>query len=156
MHQTKNLDDGYMGSGKLLKRAIDKHGLDNFVKEILHVFDNEQDMKDKEKELVVISEQTYNLCEGGKGGFGYINKILSPEQIFKRASAGGKSHLGKKRGSYSKERRMNISLGLIGRKPSMLGKHHTEETKEKMRQSYNPLSNPIGRKRGSYKKKITL
>lgn len=26
-HQTQNLDDGYLGSGKLLKRAIQKHGL---------------------------------------------------------------------------------------------------------------------------------
>ena len=33
-HQTNNLDDGYMGSGKILRRAQDKHGLDKFVKEI--------------------------------------------------------------------------------------------------------------------------
>ena len=31
-------------------------------------------MNRREKELVVVSEETYNLCEGGKGGFGYINK----------------------------------------------------------------------------------
>ena len=69
-HQTIDLNDGYMGSGKLLKRAIKKYGVENFTKEILFVFDNEQNMNDKEKELVIISEETYNLCEGGKGGFG--------------------------------------------------------------------------------------
>jgi len=31
-------------------------------------------MRNKEKELVVISEMSYNLCDGGKGGFGYINR----------------------------------------------------------------------------------
>lgn len=72
-HQTKNLDDGYLGSGKYLKRAITKYGKENFIKEILHIFDNEDDMNAKEKELVVLSEMSYNLCEGGKGGFGYIN-----------------------------------------------------------------------------------
>lgn len=74
MHKTANLDDDYMGSGKRLKHAIKKYGIENFKKEILYVFDNEEDMKDKEKELVVLNEMSYNLCEGGKGGFSYINK----------------------------------------------------------------------------------
>jgi hypothetical protein len=72
-HQTKNLKDGYFGSGKLLKRAIQKYGIENFKKEILYIFETEEEMNAKEKELVVISEETYNLCDGGKGGFGYIN-----------------------------------------------------------------------------------
>ena len=72
-HMTKDLDDGYMGSGKLIRHEIKKHGKENFKKEILHVFDNEEAMNAKEAELVVVSEETYNLCDGGKGGFGYIN-----------------------------------------------------------------------------------
>ena len=73
-HQTKNINDNYMGSGKLIKIAIQKYGIENFKKEILHIFDNEKDMKNKEKELVVLDEMSYNLCDGGKGGFGYINR----------------------------------------------------------------------------------
>ena len=72
-HQTSHLDDGYMGSGKLLKAAIKKYGIENFTKEILFVFDNEEEMNQKEKELVILSESSYNLCEGGKGGFSYVN-----------------------------------------------------------------------------------
>lgn len=73
-HQTKNLDDGYMGSGKLIRAAIKKYGIENFTKEILYIFSTEDQMNQKEKELVVISEMSYNLCEGGKGGFSYINQ----------------------------------------------------------------------------------
>ncbi len=73
-HKTKNLDDGYMGSGKLIKRAIKKHGVENFKKEILHIFETESEMNEAEKQLIVIGEGSYNLCPGGEGGFGYINE----------------------------------------------------------------------------------
>lgn len=87
MHKTDNLEDGYMGSGKLIKRAIVKYGIENFVKEILHIFDNETDMKNKEKELVVVSEETYNLLEGGHGGFTFINKNNIKRNKFTSESA---------------------------------------------------------------------
>jgi hypothetical protein len=79
-HQTKNLDDDYMGSGKILKLAIKKYGIENFKKEILHIFANEEEMNAKEKELVVISEESYNLCDGGPGGFSYINRTIDFKQ----------------------------------------------------------------------------
>lgn len=60
-HQTTNVNDGYMGSGKLIIAAIKKYGVGNFKKDILHIFDNEQDMNEAEKNLVILSEDSYNL-----------------------------------------------------------------------------------------------
>ena len=71
-HCTENENDAYLGSGKHLISAIKKYGRENFVKEILYIFDNKQDMFNKEKELVneevVNSPLSYNLKIGGSGG----------------------------------------------------------------------------------------
>ena len=76
-HQTTNLDDGYMGSGKFIKAALKKHGVENFSKEILHVFETEVEMNLKEAELVIVSDLTYNLCDGGHGGFSHVRRDRS-------------------------------------------------------------------------------
>ena len=77
-HETSDLDDGYMGSGKALLNAIRKYGIGNFSKEILHMLDSREEMDAKEAEIVtpefVLLETNYNLCPGGRGGFGYINQ----------------------------------------------------------------------------------
>lgn len=75
VHKTNNVDDSYFGSGLAIKRAIEKYGKECFTKHILHIFDNPKEAFDKEKELVVLSESSYNLKEGGCGGFDYINKL---------------------------------------------------------------------------------
>lgn len=91
IHRTKDPYDKYVGSGKLIKQAIKKHGRENFIKEVLFVFDNEDDMCNKEAELVneewVKSPTTYNAKTGGIGGFSHINDG-GPEHIA-RAKRGG-------------------------------------------------------------------
>jgi hypothetical protein len=67
-----------MGSGTLLKRAINKYGIENFKKEILFECSTEEEMNKKEEEIVdnefVSRSDTYNIKNGGEGGFDYINK----------------------------------------------------------------------------------
>jgi hypothetical protein len=79
-----------MGSGKHLKHAISKYGIENFQKEVLFVFETEHEMNKKEAELVTrefcLREDTYNLCPGGNGGWGYLND--GSESHLKRAALG--------------------------------------------------------------------
>lgn len=78
VHKTHDLDDGYMGSGKVINRSIEKYGIDNFTKTILEHFDSAEAMYAREKEVVneefLDRNDTYNLRRGGFGGFDYINK----------------------------------------------------------------------------------
>ena len=70
VHSTNNLDDGYMGSGYAIKKAIKKYGLSNFKKEITHYCNNKEEALEIERTIVnhefVNSSQTYNLTKGGK------------------------------------------------------------------------------------------
>ena len=79
VHQTKDMNDGYFGSGTNLRRAIKKYGKDKFIKEILEYFENEESMLAREKEVVnedfVKSATTYNINVGGRGSFSYINSL---------------------------------------------------------------------------------
>jgi len=79
VHKTDDMNDGYMGSGKVIKRAIEKYGIDNFEKTILETFDCEEKMFLREKEFVdeefLSRDDVYNLRRGGMGGFDHINKL---------------------------------------------------------------------------------
>lgn len=117
-HQTDNLDDGYMGSGKLIKRAIEKHGIDNFTKEYIEIFDNRIDAENLEAILVceeytldndlIINDIRYNSSANCK-------LIKQVDKIKKTAE----SHRGMKR---SDECRKNMSLAKIGKIPHNKGK----------------------------------
>lgn len=48
-HKTYNLNDGYMGSGRLLKQNQEIKGIENFTKKILHLCKNEQHMDEMER-----------------------------------------------------------------------------------------------------------
>ena len=79
LHKTDVLEDNYLGSGKLIRAAIKKHGAKNFVKEVLFVFDNEQSMIEKEIEIVTEEfcnrSDVYNIMPGGKYGSGKRNGL---------------------------------------------------------------------------------
>lgn len=70
IHSTLNENDRYMGSGTEIKEVLKKEGRKSFIKEILHIIDNKEDMLSKEKELVTKEffqrTDTYNRIEGGR------------------------------------------------------------------------------------------
>jgi hypothetical protein len=143
-HKTGDLNDGYMGSGLLIGRAINKYGIENFEKEYLHIFDSAEEIFDKETELVnesfVERSDTYNIKQGGYGGFDYINKNnirASNEALRKSAKVGHKAQtwLTKNDPEWRAAANESISKGLLacGHKPPLFtGKKHTKEAKAKI------------------------
>jgi group I intron endonuclease len=145
VHKTININDGYMGSGKVIQRAIERHGIDNFKKEILETFDNSKPMYAREKEIVtdefLLREETYNLRQGGFGGFDYINKSGIPKML-------GKHH--------SQETKDRLSEVLIERRNSGTAPKMTEEVRKnisKAKLGTNYKSRPP--KSEEHKKKIS-
>jgi len=71
-HKTTNLNDGYLGSGKILHYAIKKYGRGAFSRRILNFFDDTKSALAYEKKLIteeIIKEQLYyNIMPGGTGG----------------------------------------------------------------------------------------
>lgn len=81
VHRTDNIDDNYMGSGLLLKRAQNKYGIENFEKEIIEEFDTYKEALQREREIVTtefIEESTnYNIREGGYGNCKWSTQFIS-------------------------------------------------------------------------------
>lgn len=72
-HKTSKIDDSYYGSGKLIKRAIDKHGAHNFSKEILEVVETFEEAKIREEFNIDLYDSTnpitgYNITKFAWGG----------------------------------------------------------------------------------------
>jgi len=71
VHSTDNLDDGYLGSGKLIKQAIKKHGRDCFDREVISFHETRKEAM--EAEYLIITEEmidgnlSYNMVQGGDG-----------------------------------------------------------------------------------------
>lgn len=90
IHSTNNLNDGYMGSSKILKNAIRKHGLQNFNKEILSFYESREDLREAEHEIVnaefIKRKDTYNQNIGGNGGDSYEAYLARKSEDFIKKS----------------------------------------------------------------------
>lgn len=77
-HKTEELNDGYLSSSDVVAYAIKKYGKESFTKEIIYFANSEEDMFNKEAELVnedfVTRKDTYNIKCGGKGSWTVWNK----------------------------------------------------------------------------------
>lgn len=132
-HVTKDPNDSYLGSGKLLKLAINKYGIKNFKKEILFIFDNKKEMIKKEIEIVnekfITKHNNYNIKIGGKGGWEHILKLIKIDPIFSKKIKENQIKGLKK--AYKEGRKIGWS-GFNGQgfPNGMKGKHHSLESKK--------------------------
>lgn len=87
MHSTYNLDDGYMGSGTLLRKAVAKYGEDNFSTQILHSLPDRKSLIEMEREIVdklfVARDDTYNIVIGGGGSTLSSNRVYKTNLEYK-------------------------------------------------------------------------
>ena len=106
MHTTADINDGYMGSGKIILAYQKKYGNYGLDKTILTYYNNRADLYKGERELVMMKKETLknkciNISEGGRGGFHHYdsnNNLTSigsckSEAVRKRcAIAGGQGN----------------------------------------------------------------
>ena len=163
-HKTKDLNDNYMGSGKYLTHAIQKHGIENFTKEILYVFDTPKQMNAKEAEIVnedfLAESNTYNLKVGGFGGWDYINnnedlRVAKNKKARKNANKKGALEKAKKAKAelmkdpvYVKQIGQKISEANKGKHGIFKGKKHSQESRKKM--SLSSKGKTVGEKNSQY------
>ena len=128
VHYLGAIKKDYLGSGITLKRSINKYGKENFIRETLREFSNEQDAYDFERSIVNINMvnniNCYNITLGGGNPPSNKGKVRSIETRKKLSD----SHKGNKGYIHSKETKEKIST-------ANKGHIHSKETKQKMSDS---------------------
>jgi len=142
MHSTDNLNDGYYGSGRRLKRSLNKHGKENHQVEFLEFLPNRKLLIGREKQIInlneIAKEDCMNLVIGGSGGIPLNLNIEEFHRLGGKAS--GKIHAEKlKNDSEYKKKHVTNLINRI--KKARLTKKcgcdwsnrkHTDEEKRKI------------------------
>lgn len=127
--------DEYLGSGKILKQAIEKYGEDSFYKIIVCFAKTEEELANLEKLIIKVNDavnnkEFYNISEGGHGGDTFAGYT---EEEFKKYCDNLKGEnnpfYGKK---HSKESVEKMLKKRTGEKHWLYGKHMPEGTKKKL------------------------
>ena len=166
VHKTNDINDNYMGSGKILILAQEKYGIENFRKEILEIFDNPEDMFAMESQLVneefINRTDAYNLKKGGSGGWEHVNSLPRNEEWLNKVAEKARLSIkaAKEKQKWLKENNKewyenyisNLSLAMkktwAENGHNWLGRSHSEETKKKISESVKGKHN--GSKNSQY------
>ena len=139
-HSTNNINDNYMGSGKLLKQAQKKYGISNFTKLILAYANTEDEVYELEERLIkpqhVNDPMCYNLIGGGRGakkGNTYAKGRAVSSATRAKISIANKGKI------KSIEHRAKLSIAMKHKKH----KKHSNETRVKMKRNTNAAKKVI-------------
>lgn len=157
VHKTRDINDGYLGSGILIREAVLKYGKENFEKRILGTFSSEEEMYRGEAEVVTTEfinrEDTYNLSEGGK--------LIGPTIRKHIGSIVGKLTFERGTGAFSPEAKAKAALinreRLTSPEGKLLQKKATLAAQEpgavkKRKESYAKIKHQQGEKNSQYGK----
>ena len=139
--QKGNRED-YYGSGKIIKRAINKYGKENFSKDIIVTCDNDDLLNWLEIFWIATYDSTnsdigYNISSGGQGGDHNTGRKWSEEE--------------RNNHSIINIERPESHTNFSGRKHTELSKRKTSETLKK-----SPLSNKGKKLSDEQKEKLRL
>jgi group I intron endonuclease len=145
----------YKGSGSILKKAIRKYGVSNFLRETLYELDNEVEAYLKEQEIVTVNLLSdplcYNLRLGGRGGRSGVvtvkdkdtSSIIGSVSILHPNYVSGKwVHILKGRDTFAKARIKALEVRKNQPGPRT-GQTLSNETKEKIRKSRTGIKQSI-------------
>jgi len=131
-HTTSNLNDGYLGSGILIQKAISKHGKEVFDYGILNYCKTREELNESEKywiEYFRLKNQSYNIGRGGTGGDNITNNPRYDEIIVKMCIASSGRFLGNHHSEETKQLQREAKLGktqskehIESRSRSLIGK----------------------------------
>ena len=126
----EGLDPDYYGSGKIIKQAVKKYGKDNFIVYPIKFFDNVDECRQAEEELLT----KYNIANNI-----YCYNLKNSAIGFTSEDVKGKPK--------SEEHKKKISQAKKGEKHPMYGKNHTEDSKRKISESLKGLKRSEDTKR---------
>lgn len=129
VHKTDNPNDGYFGSGTVIRASIKKYGKKNFEKEVLFSYDNADGAYSKEIELINLelsNPHCMNISIGGRGGWSWDKN---------KKQSGVKDKDGNRFRVFSDDPRI-ASGELVS---YSTGFKHSEETKRRMSESRTGL-----------------
>lgn len=152
LHITDDLNDGYCGSGRIIRDYYKKYGAIEgvtYTKEILGFYNNQEELNQAEYELIGDLYKTDTKCLNLRAGgmqAGISNKTKDKisestkkamqrsevkEKIKERPILSGEDH-GMYGKHHTKEAKEKIRLSNLGRKVWNKGKQSSEETKQKI------------------------
>jgi len=131
--QDKNNNPSYFGSGKAIMSAIKKYGKKYFIKEILSVCENVDDMNEKEIYWISFFNSTdkkigYNISKGGKEGDRQTGYDITKQGVYNYWV----DKYGEKEANIRLENKKE-KLRKYNKKKKDEGWRHTEESLNKIR-----------------------
>lgn len=131
VHSTTTVNDGYLGSGKIIRASVKKHGVEAHAREILHFTNTKSEALEIEKHLVtekmLADPKCLNLKLGGEGGWDHVRWVGRTHSIDARRKMSNSQKL-----VWTEEKKKQQSVQQSGEGNAHFGKKHSDDARRKI------------------------